>query len=162
MTTRAAQSTLVKLRKGATDAGGRKVTARSRATATEKLTTLYREIKRWRYAKEDAEQNAKDATREAISLADQFNMRETAITFELDGVIYTGEIISPHGSDKWDLEKVVEFAHRTDRWESVSTRVFDQEKWEAEIASGSIRPSDANKMKIPGVPGTPYVKITKK
>lgn len=155
-------STLLKLRKGGTDTRARKPTVRARATATDKLRALYREIKSHRITKENAEQGARDATREAVDIATQFNMRATAITFELDGVIYAGEIVSPHTSDKWDLEKVVEFAHRTDRWESVSTRVFDQEKWEAEIASGSIRPSDANKMKIAGGPGTPYVKVTKK
>lgn len=154
--------TLRKLRGEGAGTTRAKGTARSRASATDRLRELYRSVKEHRFAKEAAEQGAKSATRDAVALATEHDMREDAITFEFDGMMFVGSIISPKGSDKWDLEKVVEFAHKKGIWDYVSTRVFDQEKWEAEVASGNVRPSDASKLRIPGTPGTPYVKIDKK
>lgn len=161
-TKRSGVTTLSKLRGATPDSPRGKTTARTRATATDRLRGLYRTVKENRIAKENAELSAKNASRDAISLADEFDMRTTPITFELDGALFVGEIISPHKSDTWDLEKVVEFAHKKGIWEDVSTRVFDQDKWEAEVSSGNVRPTDANKMKVPGGPGTPYVKVVKK
>lgn len=158
----AGETTLLKLRRGGVDKGSHRGTARSRASATDKLRGLYRGIKEHRIAKEIAEQGAKDGTREAVALATDFDLKTTPITFDLGGALFVGEIISPNKSDTWDLEKVVEFAHKQGIWEDVSTRVFDQDKWEAEVSSGNVRPADANKMKIAGGPGTPYVKIVKK
>ncbi len=154
----APQSTLGKLR-GATKT---RTTTAKRAGGMDRLRDLYRSVKLARTTKDVAELAAKTGTREAVALATELGALETPVPFELDGIIWEGVIISPQGGVSWDVEKVVDYLHTSGKWEACSTRVFDQDKWESEVQSGNVAPAVAKKFKVPGKPGTPYAKITKK
>lgn len=157
-TTKSAQSTLTKLR----SAGATKGSAAKRASGTDRLRTLYRTVKDARTREANAKTEAQQTSAEAVALATELEQRENPVSFEYGGQQFVGVIISPQGSDTWDIEKVVEYLHKENRWEECSTRVFDPDKWESVVQSGSVAPSTARRFRIPGVPKTPYVKITAK
>lgn len=66
------------------------------------------------------------------------------------------------GSEYWDTEAIVTYLKRRKaRWMSCSSRVFDAQKWEAEIANGNIPAKTAAKFKKTSTPAKPFVRFGK-
>lgn len=60
----------------------------------------------------------------------------------------------------WAMEEVISYLkkHRS-LWMSCSSRVFDVQKFEAEIANGNITAKQAAKFKRTGEPPTPFIRF---
>lgn len=128
-------------------------------TARVKLRNLYKKVKQAALVKEAAESERKSNQREAVELAQEFGLGDRPIRFTLEGKIYSGTICAPKAAPRWNQEAVIEWLHRSGRWEACSTRAFDQEKFEAEIAKGNIPSKTVEKFLTEGTPITPYARI---
>lgn len=127
--------------------------------ARTKLRNLYKRIKSAALIRDEAEIERKDTQKEAVALAQESGMANKPIRFSLDGKFYSGTICAPEASPRWDEEKVIDWLHRTGRWDACSTRSFDQEKFEAEIARGNIPRKTVEKFLEEGKPISPYARI---
>lgn len=127
--------------------------------ARTKLRNLYKKVKLAAISRDVAEIERKAAQRDAVALAKEFGLTDTPVRFTLDGHTYSATVICPEPQSYWDQEAVVDYLHRTGRWDDCSTQTFDQEKFEAEIAKGNIPRSAIKKFVRQKDPTTPYCKI---
>lgn len=87
-----------------------------------------------------------------------------------DGIIFdesdtatgTAFIQQNRPSEFWDVEGIITYLKKNKSlWMSCSSRVFDNGKWEAEIANGNIPASVAKKFKKQGLPPAPFIRFGK-
>lgn len=129
-------------------------------SARAKLRALYKRVKESANARDFAEDERKRAQKEAVDTAVLSDLTDAHIRFSLDGHTYQGSITIPTASPVWDEEAIVEYLHRSGKWNLCSTQTFDPVKWEAEVLKGSIPRKIADKFLHPGTPRSPYVRIT--
>jgi hypothetical protein len=127
--------------------------------ARAKLRALYKRIKTAAIVRDNADEERKDTQKEAVALAKQTGWDKKTLRFSMDGKMYSATIVAPEVSSHWNEEAVIDFLHRTGRWEACSTRAFDQTKFEAEIAAGNISRKSVEKYLEAGNPITPYARI---
>lgn len=66
--------------------------------------------------------------------------------------------------EEWDVDAIMEWLHTKAGkrfWMKVTSRVFDQGKWEAAITAGEIPALRASKFKVTGATPTPFVRFGK-
>lgn len=65
-------------------------------------------------------------------------------------------------SEFWDMEEIISYLKGDKQlWASCSSRVFDQKKWEAEIANGNIPAKIAARFKKSGTTPAPFIRFGK-
>lgn len=66
------------------------------------------------------------------------------------------------GSEVWDEEAIIDFVRGNKAlWMSVSSRVLDLKKFEAEVANGNISPKIAKSLKKKLDPAKPFIRFGK-
>lgn len=127
--------------------------------ARAKLRALYKRVKSQAIIKDNAEAERKNVQQEAVALSGEHGLDNDPIRFSINGKMYQGTVIRPHASPVWDVEAVVDYLHRTGRWDSCSTQSFDQTKFEAEVAQGNIPRTQVKKFLREKEPSSPYCRI---
>lgn len=64
-------------------------------------------------------------------------------------------------SEFWDIENVIQFVKDNKMWMACSSRSFDVQKFEAEIANGNITPRQVQKFRKKGKPPAPFIRFGK-
>lgn len=118
-------------------------------------------LKGLRAQKEKLEQQIRDVSAEAIPLMGAVDPAGKGVVFEFGDERVAGWVRQNAASDDVDQVGLIEALTRAGKFDSVSTRVLDMRKLEAEIAAGNIRAQFVKRFMTPGKRPSPYVAFAK-
>lgn len=103
-----------------------------------------------------------DTQVEAIAALRTVDPDGKGVVFDYDGEEIAAWVQQNDPSEFWDVETLIPWLRKNKaRWMSSSTRVFDAQKFEAEVAAGNIDPKLVRKFKKSGSAPKPFVRFNK-
>lgn len=136
------------------------------AAARKKIEALRGNIKKFRESREEAKRLdawVKEQQPEVIALMKLLDPDNVGVVYDPENEEKGAAYVQQNsGSTVWDEEAIIEYLHRKrSRWLACSSRVFDVQKWEAEIAAGSIPKKTANKFMKKQPDPSPFIRFGK-
>lgn len=132
------------------------------------ITAIKEALKNFRQSrltKDELEAAIKTQQPEIIEIMKRIDPDNDGIVYDPDndekGAAYVQQ---NSGTEEWDHEAIVEYLHgRKSRalWNACSSRVFDVQKWEAEIANGAIPKKTAKKFLVKRPDPAPFIRFGK-
>lgn len=134
--------------------------ARKRTVNMEKLREQLLGLREDRTKVKALEERNKKSQPEIIMVMENFDSNNDGIILDDDSAKGTAFVQQNAASENWDLQSILtHLRSRRTLYMSVTSRVFDPKKWEAEIANGNISPALAKKFKVIGNPPAPFIRF---
>lgn len=124
-----------------------------------------KDFRQSRLTKDELEAAIKRQQPEIIDLMKSLDPDNNGIVYDPDNEEKGAAYVQQNtGTEEWDHEAIVEFLHnRKSRalWNACSSRVFDVQKWELEIANGNIPKKTAKKFLVKRPDPQPFIRFGK-
>ena len=138
--------------------------AKQRVSKIESARRIVATFRNMREESKELDKQVKDDQPEIIAVLKGIGVtNEVGIVYDADDKSKGAAYVQQNdGSEVWDDEAIIDFVRGNKAlWMSVSSRVLDIKKFEAEVANGNIPAKVANKLKKKTDPPKPFIRFGK-